>query len=81
MQCVFVLFDELHPRSLTEKVFSLCMQSVSLLLFFSPALYVNGIYIVILIMLFVPVEQLQFYHSRRCNILMELSRCDDESTS
>ena len=78
MQFVFILFVELHHRSLTEKVLSLCMQSaVSVSSCFPPAPYVKGIDIVVLIMPFVPVEQLHFYQSRHCDILMELRRCDD----
>lgn len=53
---------------------------VNLLLFSSLILYVNGIYVVFLIILFVPVEQLHFHQSGHRDILMELSRCDEWRT-
>lgn len=53
---------------------------VSLLLFSSLPLYVNGIHIVFLMILLPPVEQLHFHRLRHRDILMELSRCDEWST-
>lgn len=79
---VVSVFVEVHTGRLTERVFPLRVQSALAVSSCCPLLASdgNGIYFLILMMVFVAIEQLHFSQQEPCVILIDLNRCDECST-